>query len=74
MQTVDVHRIVLHFQVSIKEARGLPPALSNFVFCQYTFWGYPEPMVVPPQVDPDVAGLQRKRSDGMSFKFDHQRV
>ncbi len=30
--------------------------------------------MVPPVVDPDVAGLQRKRSDGMSFKFDHMKV
>jgi len=35
-------------QVVIKDARGLPPALSNFVFCQYTFWGHPDLIVVPP--------------------------
>lgn len=58
----------------IKEARGLPPALANFVFCQYTFWGYPEPIVVPPIVDPDVAGVNKKKNDGVFFKFDHKNV
>ena len=36
-------------QVTIKNAAGLPPSLSNFVFCQYMFWGDAEvPTVVPP--------------------------
>ena len=26
-------------RLSIKSATGLPPSLSQFVFCQYTFWG-----------------------------------
>ena len=59
-------------QVCIKEAKGLPPALSNFVFCQYTYWGYPEPIVVPPLVEPDTSQV-RKKSDGMSFRFDHKK-
>ena len=61
-------------QVCIKEARGLPPALSNFVFCQYAFWGHPEPTVIPPQVNADVNGLSKKRNDSMSFIFDHSNV
>ena len=39
-------------QVTIKNAAGLPPSLSHFVFCQYHFWGEQDPTVVPP-TDPD---------------------
>ena len=59
-------------QIGIKEARGLPPALSNFVFCQYSYWGNPEPIVVAPQVEADT--MQKRKSDGVSFRFDHQEV
>jgi len=33
-------------QVGVVEARGLPPVLSNFVFCQYSFWTH-APTTVP---------------------------
>nr|XP_056710143.1 kinesin-like protein KIF13A isoform X1 [Euleptes europaea] len=41
-------------RVKIKEATGLPLNLSNFVFCQYTFWDQCEPTVAAPVVDPNV--------------------
>uniref|UniRef100_A0A672USP1 Kinesin family member 13A n=1 Tax=Strigops habroptila TaxID=2489341 RepID=A0A672USP1_STRHB len=47
-------------QVKIKEATGLPPNLSNFVFCQYTFWDQCESTVAAPVVDPDVPSPQSK--------------
>ena len=37
----------------MKNAAGLPPSLSHFVFCQYNFWGEAEPTIVPP-TDPDL--------------------
>uniref|UniRef100_A0A7N8XWT5 Kinesin family member 13A n=1 Tax=Mastacembelus armatus TaxID=205130 RepID=A0A7N8XWT5_9TELE len=40
-------------RVRIREATGLPLNLSNFVFCQYTFWEHGEPTVAPPMVSPD---------------------
>ncbi|XP_053743082.1 kinesin-like protein KIF13A isoform X2 [Synchiropus splendidus] len=40
-------------RVRIREATGLPHHLSNFVFCQYTFWEHGEPTVAPPMVSPD---------------------
>uniref|UniRef100_A0A8C0BGY4 Kinesin family member 13A n=1 Tax=Buteo japonicus TaxID=224669 RepID=A0A8C0BGY4_9AVES len=46
--------------VKIKEATGLPPNLSNFVFCQYTFWDQCESTVAAPVVDPDVPSPQSK--------------
>uniref|UniRef100_A0A8C3E4S2 Kinesin family member 13A n=1 Tax=Corvus moneduloides TaxID=1196302 RepID=A0A8C3E4S2_CORMO len=51
---------VLSRQVKIKEATGLPPNLSNFVFCQYTFWDQCESTVAAPVVDPDVPSPQSK--------------
>ena len=64
----------LFFQVCIKNARGLPPALSHFVFCQYSFWGDPELTVVAPIVGPGEDALQKKWESGMSFMFEHSNV
>ncbi|XP_063779292.1 kinesin-like protein KIF13A isoform X4 [Pseudophryne corroboree] len=47
-------------RVKIKEATGLPLNLSNFVFCQYTFWDQPEPTVAPPMVNPDMPSPRSK--------------
>uniref|UniRef100_A0A8B9TNN6 Kinesin family member 13A n=1 Tax=Anas platyrhynchos TaxID=8839 RepID=A0A8B9TNN6_ANAPL len=47
-------------EVKIKEATGLPPNLSNFVFCQYTFWDQCVSTVAAPVVDPDVPSPQSK--------------
>ncbi|XP_075069218.1 kinesin-like protein KIF13A isoform X3 [Mixophyes fleayi] len=47
-------------RVKIKEATGLPMNLSNFVFCQYTFWDQPEPTVAPPMVNPDMPSPRSK--------------
>ncbi|XP_053721190.1 kinesin-like protein KIF13B isoform X2 [Synchiropus splendidus] len=37
--------------IKILQATGLPQFLSNFVFCQYSFWDQPEPIIVAPEVD-----------------------
>ncbi|XP_022065259.2 kinesin-like protein KIF13B isoform X2 [Acanthochromis polyacanthus] len=37
--------------IKILQATGLPQYLSNFVFCQYSFWDQPEPIIVAPEVD-----------------------
>ncbi|XP_040823645.1 kinesin-like protein KIF13A isoform X3 [Ochotona curzoniae] len=55
------HRVKkLTCRVKIKEATGLPLSLSNFVFCQYTFWDQCESTVAAPVVDPDVPSPQSK--------------
>ncbi|XP_076339669.1 kinesin-like protein KIF13A isoform X2 [Tachypleus tridentatus] len=59
-------------KVAIKSASGLPPSLSNFVFCQYTFWGHHDSIVVPPVVNPDQP-IARKGRDKMMFLFDHEK-
>uniref|UniRef100_A0A8C4DBI8 Kinesin-like protein KIF13B n=1 Tax=Dicentrarchus labrax TaxID=13489 RepID=A0A8C4DBI8_DICLA len=38
--------------VKILQANGLPRHLSNFVFCQYHFWGQEEPVFIAPEVVP----------------------
>ncbi|KAG7259447.1 hypothetical protein CRUP_000659 [Coryphaenoides rupestris] len=38
--------------VRILQATGLPRHLSNFVFCQYRFWGQEEPLFIAPEVEP----------------------
>ncbi|XP_069880606.1 kinesin-like protein KIF13A isoform X4 [Dipodomys merriami] len=56
-----IHRVKkLTCRVKIKEATGLPLSLSNFVFCQYTFWDQCESTVAAPVVDPEVPSLQSK--------------
>ncbi|XP_045481473.1 kinesin-like protein KIF13A isoform X2 [Harmonia axyridis] len=56
-------------RVHIKQASGLPLSLSHYVFCQYTFWNHPEPIVVPTNPENVQAGnglvSQKDR-----FKFD----
>ena len=62
-------------QVVIKEARGLPPVLSNFVFCQYTFWSH-APTTVPSVIcthDADHTSRQHARSD-VVIPFHHSQA
>uniref|UniRef100_A0AAR2LQR8 Kinesin motor domain-containing protein n=1 Tax=Pygocentrus nattereri TaxID=42514 RepID=A0AAR2LQR8_PYGNA len=58
-EVMDTNGEIVHMakkltcRVRIREATGLPLNLSNFVFCQYTFWEQAEPAVAPPMVSPD---------------------
>lgn len=52
-------------RIAIKQANGLPLSLSNFVFCQYTFWGHQEAVV--PVVNADLPAPNQN----MTFNFDH---
>ncbi|XP_048796343.1 kinesin-like protein KIF13A isoform X5 [Lagopus muta] len=68
-----IHRAKkLSCRVKIKEATGLPPNLSNFVFCQYTFWDQCESTVAAPIVDPDVPSPQSKDAH-FTVTFSHCR-
>ncbi|XP_072300057.1 kinesin-like protein KIF13B isoform X2 [Eucyclogobius newberryi] len=40
----------LYCVVKLLQATGLPRHLSNFVFCQYHFWGQEEPVFVAPEM------------------------
>ncbi|XP_040020195.2 kinesin-like protein KIF13A isoform X3 [Gasterosteus aculeatus] len=75
-EVMDTNGDIVHIakrltcRVRIREATGLPINLSNFVFCQYTFWENGEPTVAPPMVSPD---LPSPRSPDAQFtvQFDH---
>ncbi|XP_011505399.1 PREDICTED: kinesin-like protein KIF13A [Ceratosolen solmsi marchali] len=60
-------------RVTIKQASGLPLSLSHFVFCQYMFWGHPEPIVVPPIINTEFPLLNsiNNQKDSLAFKFNH---
>ncbi|XP_065126597.1 kinesin-like protein KIF13A isoform X2 [Paramisgurnus dabryanus] len=59
-------------RVRIREATGLPLNLSNFVFCQYTFWEQPDPTVAPPMVSPDTPSSPTPDAE-FTVRFDHCR-
>ncbi|XP_068070379.1 kinesin-like protein KIF13A isoform X4 [Danio rerio] len=59
-------------RVRIKEASGLPLHLSNFVFCQYSFWDQSEPTVAPPLVSPDTP-TARSHDQEFTVRFNHCR-
>lgn len=48
---IDIQDRKLVCMIKILQATGLPQYLSNFVFCQYSFWDQPEPFIVAPEVD-----------------------
>lgn len=54
-------------KITIKQASGLPLSLSNFVFCQYTFWGHQEAVV--PVSNSDVPAVNQN----MTFNFEHSK-
>ncbi|XP_070494506.1 kinesin-like protein KIF13A isoform X4 [Chironomus tepperi] len=56
-------------KIVIKQATGLPLSLSNFVFCQYTFWGHQEAVV--PVIDQN-CNLPAVNQN-MTFKFEHEK-
>ncbi|XP_055528668.1 kinesin-like protein KIF13A isoform X2 [Wyeomyia smithii] len=53
-------------RISIKQASGLPLYLSNFVFCQYSFWNHD--VAVVPATNQEVAA----HNQNSTFKFDHE--
>lgn len=50
----------------------MPLSLSHYVFCQYTFWNYPDPIVVPTKTPEVPTSLPLSNTkDSTTFKFDH---
>ena len=61
-------------RVKLKAARGLPIALSNYVFCQYTFWGSADAVVAPAKSNRDLTQghTMPDEENGVSIvNFDH---
>ncbi len=60
--------------MTIKNAAGLPPSLSHFVFGQYVFWGDSDTTVVPPAVvRDDLGGRGGQNNDMAIVAFNHTR-
>ncbi|XP_033972659.1 LOW QUALITY PROTEIN: kinesin-like protein KIF13B [Trematomus bernacchii] len=59
-QDAEVPDRKLVCMLKILQATGLPQYLSNFVFCQYSFWDQPEPIIVAPEVDPSSSSPSTK--------------
>ena len=60
-------------KLNIRAATGLPPSLSQFVFCQYRFPGEEEITTVPPVFTPNPKATNGKLETSVNFKFDHLR-
>ncbi|XP_051262747.1 kinesin-like protein KIF13A isoform X6 [Dicentrarchus labrax] len=75
-EVMDTNGEIVHMakrltcRVRVREATGLPLNLSNFVFCQYTFWEHGEPAVAPPMVSPDRPS-PRSPDAQFTVQFDH---
>ncbi|XP_072250499.1 kinesin-like protein KIF13A isoform X4 [Leuresthes tenuis] len=75
-EVMDTNGEIVHMarrltcRVRIREATGLPLNLSNFVFCQYTFWEHGEPTVAPPMISPDRPS-PRSPDAQFTVQFDH---
>uniref|UniRef100_A0A8C4GSG9 Kinesin family member 13A n=1 Tax=Dicentrarchus labrax TaxID=13489 RepID=A0A8C4GSG9_DICLA len=78
-EVMDTNGEIVHMakrltcRVRVREATGLPLNLSNFVFCQYTFWEHGEPAVAPPMVSPDRPS-PRSPDAQFTVQFDHCKV
>ncbi|KAF0043543.1 hypothetical protein F2P81_004880 [Scophthalmus maximus] len=59
-QDTEIQDRKLACMIKILQATGLPQYLSNFVFCQYSFWDQPEPVIVAPEVDPSSSSPSTK--------------
>ncbi|XP_071334694.1 kinesin-like protein KIF13B isoform X2 [Trachinotus anak] len=69
LSDADPQERKLHCVVKILQATGLPRHLSNFVFCQYHFWGQEEPVFIAPEVAPS-SSSSNSRDPQCSVVFD----
>uniref|UniRef100_A0AAQ6A8N8 Kinesin family member 13A n=1 Tax=Amphiprion ocellaris TaxID=80972 RepID=A0AAQ6A8N8_AMPOC len=73
-EVMDTNGEIVHMAKRLTcRATGLPLNLSNFVFCQYTFWEHGEPTVAPPMVSPDRPS-PRSPDAQFTVQFDHCKV
>ncbi|XP_041661644.1 kinesin-like protein KIF13B isoform X2 [Cheilinus undulatus] len=60
----------LNCVIKILQANGLPRHLSNFVFCQYHFWGQEEAVFIPPEVAPSSPSSSTSKDPQCTVVFD----
>uniref|UniRef100_A0AAR2K8J6 Kinesin motor domain-containing protein n=1 Tax=Pygocentrus nattereri TaxID=42514 RepID=A0AAR2K8J6_PYGNA len=61
-------------RIKVTQANGLPQHLSNFVFCQYHFWGQAEPVFIAPEVDLSVPSTPSSKDPQCLVVFDSCKV
>ena len=70
----DDNQNELRCRFTIKAVTGLPPSLSQYVFCQYLFPGETEAVKVPPTVcPPQRSATLTKTPSVIQFRFEHSR-
>ncbi|KAI4884685.1 hypothetical protein NFI96_020385, partial [Prochilodus magdalenae] len=65
-----MHERRLTCRVKVSQATGLPQHLSNFVFCQYHFWGQEDPVFIAPEVDLSVPSTPNSKDPQCLVVFD----
>ncbi|XP_036438074.1 kinesin-like protein KIF13B isoform X2 [Colossoma macropomum] len=66
----ETHERKLTCRIKVSQATGLPQHLSNFVFCQYHFWGQAEPVFIAPEVDLSVPSTPSSKDPQCLVVFD----
>ncbi|XP_060722287.1 kinesin-like protein KIF13B isoform X2 [Tachysurus vachellii] len=66
----DSHERKLVCRIKVSQATGLPQNLSNFVFCQYDFWGQEEPVFIAPEVNLFTQSTPNSKEPHCSVPFD----
>ncbi|XP_017311279.2 kinesin-like protein KIF13B [Ictalurus punctatus] len=69
-EETDTHERKLVCRIKVSQATGLPQNLSNFVFCQYDFWGQEEPVSIAPEVDLSTRSTPKSTEPHCSVLFD----
>ncbi|KAF7690436.1 kinesin-like protein KIF13B [Silurus meridionalis] len=64
------HERKLICRIKVSQATGLPQNLSNFVFCQYDFWGQEEPVFIAPEVDLSTPTTPNSKEPHCTVVFD----
>ncbi|KAK3542444.1 hypothetical protein QTP86_025898 [Hemibagrus guttatus] len=66
----DAQERKLVCKIKVSQATGLPQNLSNFVFCQYDFWGQEEPVFIAPEVNLFTQSTPNSKEPHCSVPFD----
>ncbi|KAG7316441.1 hypothetical protein KOW79_019982 [Hemibagrus wyckioides] len=69
-EETDAHERKLVCKIKVSQATGLPQNLSNFVFCQYDFWGQEEPVFIAPEVNLFTQSTTNSKEPHCSVPFD----
>jgi len=69
----DLSAPTITCRIAIKSASGISPLYSQFVFCNYSFWGDQEHITVKPTADPHTQSNKPQIGIQSNIKFNHTR-